>query len=371
MMWTMRFNLVLLWAVLLVVSSGCEEPDPESGILVNVQQESGDFEVDEVEIRGYPDGRLFDALTDRRLAPSSGPLDQSFNLFVWVPTAWIGQTVWLDIIGYRNDVATSHGQTSVVPVDGRIEEVTILLKQGPPPCGNGTIDAGEQCEATDLAGQTCANVAGLGDGQLACVDCQLDTLDCHECGNGAIEGPAEDCDGSELGGATCQARGFLRGELRCGADCRLDLTRCENGCGNGIIEDAEQCDATNLGGLGCPDFGFQRGYLLCDESCQLDLMHCEGTCGDGVADPGESCDGTDFGTQSCVTAAGRPSGVLGCTSSCHLDVSACHDCGDGVIEGPEQCDTNNLGGQDCTDHGLTNGILSCDASCLYDTGGCL
>ena len=371
-MGTLRLSLAFLLTMLPVGLGSCVDPDPESGILVNVQRESGDFDVDKVEIRGYADGRLFDALTNVKLSPDGQALGQSFNFFVWVPPAWIGQTVWLDITGFYLGARTSHGQVSVVPVDGRIEEVTILLKQGAPNCGNGICDEGELCEATELAGQTCANTVGLSDGQLSCTDCQLDTSDCHDCGNGRIEAPAEGCDGSELDGATCQTMGFVQGELRCGGDCQLDLSRCEQGCGNGVIEDLEVCDGTNLDGMGCPDFDFQRGYLLCGADCQFDSTNCAGICGDGTLDPGESCDGSDFGDQNCLISAGRYEGVLTCTSACHLDVSGCFTCGDGAIEGPEQCDGLNLGGADCASlPGFSSGTLTCDVlDCQFDTSGC-
>jgi len=51
---------------------------------------------------------------------------------------------------------------------------------GPPPCGNGVIDAGEQCDGADLQGFDCASL-GLNRGMLACdpVMCTFDTSQCE------------------------------------------------------------------------------------------------------------------------------------------------------------------------------------------------
>ena len=59
-----------------------------------------------------------------------------------------------------------------------------------PMCGNGVVDPGEQCDATDLDGQTCYSV-GYHGGTLACFshNCMFDTSDCTMalCGNGQID----------------------------------------------------------------------------------------------------------------------------------------------------------------------------------------
>jgi hypothetical protein len=368
-----RFTVLTLALLSISGLASCETVEPDAGVLVNVLLPSGDLQVDEIEIQGYPDGQLFNLHTEHLLSADGEPLDQSFNLLLWIPPDWIDHTIWLNVQGFNEGVATSHGQTSVVPVGGRIVESTIVLVLGDPPCGNSIVDAGEQCDATELAGQTCGNVTGLPHGLVVCDQCTLDTSGCHHCGDGTVEPEGgEACDSAELDGQTCQSLGFVTGTLECLDTCELDLSHCEQGCGNGIIEDVEVCDGTNLAGLGCPDFGFGRGYLSCDGACQFDLTNCAGTCDDGVLDPGESCDGSDFGEQTCFTAAGLESGDLGCTAACHLNVSGCYTCQDGAIEGPEQCDGSNLSGQDCLSQtGLPSGILVCDpVTCLFDTSDC-
>ncbi len=46
-----------------------------------------------------------------------------------------------------------------------------------------------------------------------------------ECGNGVQE-PGEDCDGSDLGGQTCESQGFGPGTLACDATCTFDTSGC-------------------------------------------------------------------------------------------------------------------------------------------------
>ena len=53
------------------------------------------------------------------------------------------------------------------------------------------------------------------------------------CGNGVIEA-GEECDGIDLGGQTCQGLGFSSGVLNCGADCLFDTSGCISG-GGGFI----------------------------------------------------------------------------------------------------------------------------------------
>jgi hypothetical protein len=95
-------------------------------------------------------------------------------------------------------------------------------------CGDGRIDAGENCDGANLGQATC-KTQGFGEGTLACSPtCAFDTSACvlDLCGNGEIDAP-EDCDGSDLGGASCESRGYLPGgTLACVADCSFDDTGC-------------------------------------------------------------------------------------------------------------------------------------------------
>lgn len=98
-------------------------------------------------------------------------------------------------------------------------------------CGDGTIDAGEQCEPTDLAGASCTSL-GFQPGTLTCgPGCTFDTSGCPaypppgSCGNGTVE-LGESCDGAALGGATCASFGYTGGTLACRASCAYDTSGC-------------------------------------------------------------------------------------------------------------------------------------------------
>ncbi len=87
------------------------------------------------------------------------------------------------------------------------------------------VDAGDPCPdglaSGDIQGavdEHVANVAaGLaGEGLSSCGD---------DCGNGGIDA-AEDCDLGNLNGGTCAGEGFAGGVLRCGAGCVYDTSEC-------------------------------------------------------------------------------------------------------------------------------------------------
>jgi len=48
------------------------------------------------------------------------------------------------------------------------------------------------------------------------------------CGDGAIDVPGEQCDGSDLGGETCTSLGFAGGLLACDGSCAFDTASCQS-----------------------------------------------------------------------------------------------------------------------------------------------
>jgi hypothetical protein len=117
-------------------------------------------------------------------------------------------------------------------ITSQTDLVAFRLSGNPAPgCGNGTIDAGEQCDGTELGGVDCM-AFGYTDGSLGCnVSCFYDLSGCAcgeiTCGNGTIEAP-EQCDGADLGGATCISLGCPGGgTLLCTADCSYNTTMCD------------------------------------------------------------------------------------------------------------------------------------------------
>ncbi len=96
-------------------------------------------------------------------------------------------------------------------------------------CGDGSVDAGEECDGTDLGGASCTTIGmGFGSGTLACgAGCRYDTTGCSLCGNGSVDA-GEECDGADLGGADCTSipGGFTGGTLECAPSCTYDTAMC-------------------------------------------------------------------------------------------------------------------------------------------------
>ena len=255
-------------------------------------------------------------------------------------------------------------------------------------CGNGVAEPGEECDGVDVRGLGCADF-GLGGIRLdlACsADCRFDTSGCREpeCGNGVAE-PGEDCDGTDVRGESCATIGFgfLGGTLGCQADCRYDVTGCtvEGGgeppdCGDGVATGYESCDGTDIRGKTCGDLvGYKGGELACKEDCSFDTSGCEPTvCGDGVLDNDEQCDGSELGGQSCETVnLNFSGGQLGCGTDCRYDYSGCMRaavCGNGKAEGGEECDGDDLRQLQCFMVGYDYGVITCGSDCRLDVSTC-
>lgn len=235
-------------------------------------------------------------------------------------------------------------------------------------CGDGTINGKEVCDGTELGAATCMT-EGFDGGTLACAaDCaSLDTTGCAQCGNGIIDA-GEDCDVS-LGGQSCVGQGYDSGALHCNADCTFDFSDCGD-CGNGVIDGTEFCDGDNVAGEVCTDNGYDSGVVSCAANCTgFDFSTC-GNCGNDIVDGDEFCDGFSVGGQTCQ-GLGFNSGTLACLPACGgFDTASCGTCGNGIIDGSEACDGDLLGGATCASLGLEGGELACSGSCTYDFGGC-
>ncbi|HJL18408.1 MAG TPA: DUF4215 domain-containing protein [Sandaracinaceae bacterium LLY-WYZ-13_1] len=125
-------------------------------------------------------------------------------------------------------------------------------------CGNGSLESGEECDdgnAADTDGCTssCTVEAGW--------TCVGTPSSCSPiCGDGRVLG-GEDCDGTDLNGESCTSRGFDGGALAC-ASCAFDESGCTTtSCGNGSIEPSagEECDDGNT-----------VSFDGCDSSCHVD-----------------------------------------------------------------------------------------------------
>ncbi len=164
------------------------------------------------------------------------------------------------------------------------------------------------------------------------------------CGNGRLDA-GEDCDGAVPSERSCvgEGGGFVAGALSCTSACKLDKSACMTTlCGNGVIDAGEDCDGAVPTERSCAEegSGFVGGALSCTSACKLDKSACLTTlCGNGVIDAGEDCDGAALGGKDCGSAElGFFTGTLDCTAACHFDTAACTNCGNGALDAGEDCD---------------------------------
>lgn len=98
------------------------------------------------------------------------------------------------------------------------------------------------------------------------------------CGDNAVNVVGEQCDGSDLGGESCLSLGFDAGALSCDGTCQFDTSACPftlNTCGNSIVEAPEQCDSANLNGQSCVSLGFPLGgTVTCAAGCYFNVGAC-------------------------------------------------------------------------------------------------
>lgn len=91
------------------------------------------------------------------------------------------------------------------------------------------------------------------------------------CGDGHVD-EGEECDGSDLNGQSCTTLGFDLGTVSCDASCKIVTSQCTKLCGDGKIGLGEECDGTQ-GPLACGDWG----YKACTSACKVEGIHCKST----------------------------------------------------------------------------------------------
>ncbi|MBN2723439.1 MAG: hypothetical protein JXR95_05145 [Deltaproteobacteria bacterium] len=189
-------------------------------------------------------------------------------------------------------------------------------------CGNGTLDPGEDCDG-DIIPETatCAILVSGTDGTVSCTaECTIDTSACTEpeCGNGIMEA-GEECDQDDFGGNTCEDEGFGGGTLGCTTDCQLVTTECTELCINEMWEDCNTAGGTTEC---CGANGFAG---TCDSLYEMCLQTCDegGDCGWGL-----QCIDNSYMPGECFyqfCGHGDMAGFIGTPS----DVNAACDLGDG------------------------------------------
>ncbi len=268
--------------------------------------------------------------------------------------------------------------------------------QIPPKCGNGHVDANEDCDDgadNGKQGKCPATCLRDDDGPPVCGDNELSNPPetCEDGNTTNHDGCSDQCqlengcavtcgDGIRTPGEECDDANTKNGD-GCSSVCKREATYIPN-CGNGVLDPTEQCDDGNANsGDGCSatcvnektavcgDHIWQQGEQ-CDDGNKTDGDGCSRFCthespcgcGNGKVDPGEQCDdGNQDNGDSCSTLCKKTCTTNDeCPSKVCLPTGDCADntCGDGKKDAGEQCDDgakNGTPGDACS--------ATCHATC--------
>lgn len=202
-----------------------------------------------------------------------------------------------------NSAGTTVLSTALTTAGGCADTFSVEVECVLVSCGNGTVDAGEQCDDgntinTDACSNACTtnpicgnNIVEAGE---TCATCQADVIAeggadaCAACGDGVVNS-GENC-------TTCPADVIA-----------VDGPAACNVCGDGTTAGAEECDDSNtVSGDGC------------SATCVVEF------CGDGTVN----------GTNEQCDDGGNANGD-GCSATCQNEDL----CGNGVVNGGEDCTT--------------------------------
>jgi fibro-slime domain-containing protein len=239
-----------------------------------------------------------------------------------------------------------------------------------PVCGDGLLQAGEQCDLGLVSGPGCA-ACQIQNGYFC--SGQPSVCVASVCGDG-IRAPNEECDdGGKVPGDGCSATCTVESGWAC-----PPTSDCLPVCGDGIVtKPNEECDPTTPNTTACTNCKLNAGY-----TCGTDgLGPCKATvCGNGAAitdpinsaayitkakaaaEPGEGCDDGN-------TVAGD-----GCGPTCQLEPAVtvgpspvvAVTCGDGLVTGSETCDDGNAtDGDGCSHLCQVEGGWTCSGSVTY------
>lgn len=260
-------------------------------------------------------------------------------------------------------------------------------------CGDKVRNGTEECDGADLGGATCAGSVGAGStGTLSCSSvCLLNKSGCLAppgCGDGVRNG-TEQCDKTDLGGESCATRfpGKLgTGKLGCLPNCTFDTSACQY-CGDGKVGGSEQCDVKDLGGKTCASLlgPAKAGVLTCASTCQFDTKGCKqaigmpcsatATCFAGTCFDGGFCTISCSLDSQCVQAAGAALAVcVDINASVGLCAAGCatqQDCG--AIDSTWSCNNHaktdgGVGGM-CAPWKMYGG-LQCQTSAQCTSSSC-
>jgi hypothetical protein len=212
----------------------------------------------------------------------------------------------------------------------------VILSCGPPGCGDGVMDPGEQCDGEDLGGVTCVSL-GLAGGELSCaLNCsELDTSGCELRPSG--EACTED---AQCAGVLCWtegATGYPSGHCTavcttpddCGAGetCVVPPADVSGGCVP-MCEEGQSCRP----GYACFDYygtgtGVCWPHCLENEDCPFVGIcnrwtgRCEELSASAAANGAQCSDSSDCLGEFCLAPPGVSSGY--CASPCAQSDGSC------------------------------------------------
>jgi hypothetical protein len=139
-------------------------------------------------------------------------------------------------------------------------------------CGDGVLDANEECDLQQLGGMTCADVVQGSSGTLACnADCTYNTDQCAVCGDG-VRNFGEQCDcGDDPNNLPADCTDVNGGaDANCDAECSKIAY-----CGDGVQDQGEDCDCgddPNDLPQGCDDVN-GGANANCTDTCE-EIAEC-------------------------------------------------------------------------------------------------
>jgi hypothetical protein len=206
--------------------------------------------------------------------------------------------VYLSSGGGSHSLAMDEGDLGLLPADDvdalELRAHTVVCEG--PFCGDGVLQAAEQCEV----GIPCANPNDI---------CLFPFFGCA-CYSGFCEDgiltPPEQC---EPGRIPCPPGQFCTPDCKC-----VKLATCPNG----VLDPGEQCE----NGIACADPG---------DACNLANCQCidDAYCDNGQLDPGEQCD---------PPGADCPQGQVCNLGTCQCVPEGAFECPDGNLDPGEQCE---------------------------------
>lgn len=97
------------------------------------------------------------------------------------------------------------------------------------------------------------------------------------CGNGVLDAP-EQCDGEAFGEASCMSLGYDGGTIGCTPSCFYDLSQCmaPGTCDNDNLDEGEQCDGNHFDVQTCAEYDgvYGGGVLGCNPNCTYNTDDC-------------------------------------------------------------------------------------------------